>query len=76
VGGLLCRGAVVRGDERGVSRIEDIADVDDDLACQRVSVLANDRYGSDALHGEDDDLAARGAAGARFRSTRGRRTFP
>ena len=70
IGDLLCaRGAIGNGEPVCLG-IEGVADVDDDLVRQRVSVLGDDRQDIGVLQGHDDDvpgwdgaeLSRRGAA--------------
>ena len=55
-------GGVVRDGQPGDPGVEGVGDVDDDLAGQRVPVLADGRHGAVEKHCEDDDVAGWGGA--------------
>ena len=72
LGDFLCdRGVIGDGQPVGLG-IEGVADVDDDLARQRVSVLGDDRHDIGVPQGHDDDVAGRRGAEI-FRPWRRRR---
>ena len=63
LGDLLRAGTAVGGDKALGIGGDGVGDVDDDLACQGVPVLADHRRRAGVRHGEDDDVPGRGGAG-------------
>ncbi len=63
LGDLLRAGTALGGDEAREIGGDGVGDVDDDLAVQRVPVLADHRRRAGVRHGEDDDVPGRGGAG-------------
>src|SRR3954471_12704883 len=63
LGDLLGTGSALRGDQPGGVGVEGVGDVDDDLAVQRVPVLADHGHRAGVGHGEHHDVPGRGGAG-------------